>query len=123
MPSTGSRSERRALPRLAPVPVIPIGSVVPSIEHVGVIFPLHISPQSKLSEILCTRFLQYPVQGLVPSKNTIRRGSSGSTLVSMMESPDLGERDDLSEILVYVVRTSQTIGSFFVERVLAPVCG
>jgi hypothetical protein len=41
----------------------------------------------------------------------------------MMESPDLGERDDLSEILVYVVRTSQTIGSFFVERVLAPVCG
>ncbi len=37
---------------------------------------------------------------LVPSENTIRRGSSGSTLVSMMESPDLGERDDLSEILV-----------------------
>jgi hypothetical protein len=60
---------------------------------------------------------------VVPSENTIRRGSSGSTLVSMMESPDLGERDDLSEILVYVVRTSQTIGSFFVERVLAPVCG
>ncbi len=59
----------------------------------------------------------------VPSENLIRPLSGRTTLVPMVQSPDLGERDDLSEILVYVVRTSQTIGSFFVERVLAPVCG
>jgi hypothetical protein len=40
------------------------------------------------------------VPGPIPSEDTIRRGSSGSTLVSMMESLDLGERDDLSEISV-----------------------
>ena len=35
---------------------------------------------------------------------------------------DPASRDHF-EVLLYVVRTSQTIGSFFVETVLAPVCG
>ncbi len=54
---------------------------------------------SMLAYSSCAR--QYrPWATPVPSENTIRRGSSGSTLASTVESPDLGERDDLSEISV-----------------------
>ncbi len=49
----------------------------------------------------------------VPSENTIRRGSSGSTLVPMVQSPDLGERDDLSGISVV---DRPWIGRILLER-------
>ena len=49
----------------------------------------------------------------VPSENTIRRGSSGSTLVPMVQSPDLGESDDLSKLSL--VRRSR-IGRVLLER-------
>jgi hypothetical protein len=49
----------------------------------------------------------------VPSENTIRRGSSGSTLVPMGQSPDLGERDDLSGISVV---DRPWIGRILLER-------
>jgi hypothetical protein len=50
---------------------------------------------------------------VVPSENTIRRGSSGSTLVPMVQSPDLGERDDLSGISVV---DRPWIGRILLER-------
>ncbi len=34
----------------------------------------------------------------VPSENPVRRRSSGTTLVAMVKSPDLGESDDLSKL-------------------------
>ena len=51
--------------------------------------------------------------GAVPSENTIRRWSSGSTLVPMVQSPDLGERDDLSGISVV---DRPWIGRILLER-------
>ncbi len=35
---------------------------------------------------------------VVPSENPVRRRSSGTTLVAMVQSPDLGERDNLPEL-------------------------
>jgi hypothetical protein len=49
----------------------------------------------------------------VPSENTICRGSSSSTLVPMVQSPDLGERDDLSGVSVV---DRPWIGRILLER-------
>ncbi len=49
----------------------------------------------------------------VPSENPVRRRSSGTTLVAMVQSPDLGESDDLSKLSL--VRRSR-IGRVLLER-------
>jgi len=57
------------------------------------------------------------MRGAVHSENFVLRCSGRPTLVSVMESPDLGERDDLSEALV--VHRSR-LGRILLKRKMRP---